>query len=157
MSAFSNDFGTTGGYSFGKPTGYSFGAVSTSQSDTTNDTNSSPKNLDKADRQAGKDKFKSWWEKQKETVKTDPSVITKDLEGAINIFGSLFNTVKDLSNKQTGSDVSPDVMPTPNEVRDKQTTKILGMDKQTFLIGAGIFGAVGLGVLILVVSKNKNK
>jgi hypothetical protein len=69
----------------------------------------------------------------------------------------LFNTVKDLSNKQTGSDVSPDVMPTPNEVRDKQTTKILGMDKQTFLIGAGIFGAVGLGVLILVVSKNKNK
>jgi len=152
-----NLFGTSSDYSLRRPTGYSFGAVSTSQSDTTNDTNSSPKNLDKADRQAGKDKFKSWWEKQKETIKTDPSVITKDLEGAINIFGSLFKTVKDLSNKQTGSDVSPDVMPTPNEVRDKQTTKILGMDKQTFLIGAGIFGAVGLGVLILVVSKNKNK
>jgi len=153
----STPFGTSSGYSFGNPTGYSFGAVSTSQSDTTNDTNSSPKNLDKADRQAGKDKFKSWWEKQKETLKTDPSVITKDLEGAINIFGSLFNTVKDLSNKQTGSYVPPDVMPTPKEVSDTQTTKILGMDKQTFLIGAGIFGAVGLGVLILVVSKNKDK
>ena len=50
----STPFGTSSGYSFGNPTGYSFGAVSTSQSDTTNDTNSSPKNLDKADRQAWK-------------------------------------------------------------------------------------------------------
>jgi hypothetical protein len=153
----STTFGTSSGYSFGSPTGYSFGAVSTSQSDTTNDTNSSPKNLDKADRQAGKDKVKAWWEKQKETVKNDPSVITKDIEEGINIFGGLFNMVKDLTHKQTDSDIRPDVTPKPNENKDNKPTKILGMDKQTFLIGAGIFGAVGLGVLILVVSKNKNK
>lgn len=153
----STPFGTSSGYSFGSPTGYSFGAVSTSQSDTTNDTNSSPKNLDKADRQAGKDKVKAWWEKQKEAVTNDPSVITKDIEQGINIFGGLFNMVKDLTHKQTDSDIRPDVTPTPNENKDNKPTKILGMDKQTFLIGAGIFGAVGLGVLILVVSKNKNK
>ena len=75
----STTFGIPSGYSFGSPTGYSFGAVSTSQSDTTNDTNSSPKNLDKADRQAGKDKVKAWWEKQKEGIKNVPSVITKDV------------------------------------------------------------------------------
>lgn len=153
----STTFGIPSGYSFGSPTGYSFGAVSTSQSDTTNDTNSSPKNLDKADRQAGKDKVKAWWEKQKEGIKNDPSVITKDIEEGINIFGGLFNMVKDLTHKQTDSDIRPDVTPTPNENKDNKPTKILGMDKQTFLIGAGIFGAVGLGVLILVVSKNKNK
>lgn len=90
-----------------------------------------------------------WWQ----SVKNDPSKVTGYLETASNIFGSIFNFVKDAKAQKNQSSMNMS-MPTYNEPVSTEP-KIMGMNKNTFLIGAGVLGIFTIGTIIYISSRPK--
>lgn len=101
-------------------------------------------------REVRNQKANEWWQ----GVKSDPSKITGYLETATNIFGSIFNFVKD-AKAQKNQQVAPMAMPTYNQPASSEP-KIMGMNKNAFLIGAGILGIATVGTIIYVSTRKKD-